>query len=167
MIITWPDLTFTLPLLMIVLIILLILFCCFLPCVFLYSQERPVNTCHVLVPHRPATVTARWTWLPSSITSSYHIPHHITNLMSLGKLATNTYHTLPYPTPLYTNPTLPPLHSHHQFQCLDMTTLATLSTVNGDLAYYTYGAIPNNPLTWDAEKVDKRRLNFILNLLTR
>lgn len=38
-------------------------------------------------------------------------------------------------------------------QCLDMSTLATLSTVNGDLAYYTYGAIPNNPRTWDAEKI--------------
>ena len=53
--------------------------------------------------------------------------------------------------------TTSPCNGHGQ--CLDMTTLATLSTVNGDLAYYTYGAIPNNPLTWDAEKVDKRRFD--------
>lgn len=38
-------------------------------------------------------------------------------------------------------------------KCYTMQKLATLATVNGDNAGFTYGAIPNNPLTWDAEKV--------------
>lgn len=38
-------------------------------------------------------------------------------------------------------------------ECLDMTTLATLATVNGELAGYTYGATPNDPDTWDGLKV--------------
>lgn len=37
-------------------------------------------------------------------------------------------------------------------KCYDMQTLATLATVNGDAAHFTYGLIPNNPLTWDATK---------------
>ena len=35
-------------------------------------------------------------------------------------------------------------------QCHDMSTLAELAEVNGDAADFTYGATPNNPLTWDA-----------------
>lgn len=38
-------------------------------------------------------------------------------------------------------------------QCLSMTTLATLSTENGVLAGYTYGATPNDPATWDGLKI--------------
>lgn len=38
-------------------------------------------------------------------------------------------------------------------QCLDMFSLATLATVNGDLAGFTYGAVPNTPGTWDAHKI--------------
>lgn len=38
-------------------------------------------------------------------------------------------------------------------QCLDMTTLAELATVNGELAGYTYGRTPNKPSTWDGLKV--------------
>ena len=38
-------------------------------------------------------------------------------------------------------------------QCLSMSTLATLSTVNGVIAGYTYGATPNDPDTWDGLKV--------------
>ena len=38
-------------------------------------------------------------------------------------------------------------------ECLDMTTLATLSKVNGEYAGYTYGATPNNPSTWDGLKI--------------
>lgn len=38
-------------------------------------------------------------------------------------------------------------------QCLDMSTLATLSTVNGDLGGFTYGDTPNDPATWDANRV--------------
>lgn len=38
-------------------------------------------------------------------------------------------------------------------QCLDMMALAALADVNGDAAGFTYGAIPNNPLTWDANMV--------------
>ena len=34
-----------------------------------------------------------------------------------------------------------------------MSTLATLSTVNGVIAGYTYGATPNDPDTWDGLKV--------------
>jgi hypothetical protein len=38
-------------------------------------------------------------------------------------------------------------------QCLDMNTLASLATVNGDDAGFTYGATPNNPVTWDAYRI--------------
>lgn len=38
-------------------------------------------------------------------------------------------------------------------KCLDMNSLASLSTVNGDLAGYTYGTTPNNPYTWDANRI--------------
>jgi len=42
-------------------------------------------------------------------------------------------------------------------QCLDMYTLAKLSTVNGVIPTGTnaisYGTVPNNPLTWDALKI--------------
>ena len=38
-------------------------------------------------------------------------------------------------------------------QCVDMATLATFATVEGNLASYTYGVVPNNPQTWDAHKV--------------
>ena len=38
-------------------------------------------------------------------------------------------------------------------QCLDMASLADLSTNNGDLAGYTYGRTPNNPVTWDGSKI--------------
>lgn len=38
-------------------------------------------------------------------------------------------------------------------QCLDMNTLASLATINGDLAHYSYGATPNNPATWDAFRI--------------
>jgi hypothetical protein len=34
-----------------------------------------------------------------------------------------------------------------------MASLASLATINGDNAFYSYGAIPNNPNTWDANKV--------------
>ena len=37
--------------------------------------------------------------------------------------------------------------------CLNMMALAALANVNGNLAGFTYGAIPNNPLTWDASMV--------------
>lgn len=35
-------------------------------------------------------------------------------------------------------------------QCHDMSTLAELAEVNGEAADFTYGATPNNPLTWDS-----------------
>ena len=38
-------------------------------------------------------------------------------------------------------------------QCLDMNTLASLATNNGEVAGYSYGATPNTPNTWDAFKV--------------
>ena len=38
-------------------------------------------------------------------------------------------------------------------QCLDMTSLAELATVNGELAGFTYGRTPNKPETWDGLKV--------------
>jgi hypothetical protein len=38
-------------------------------------------------------------------------------------------------------------------QCLDMNALAALSTINGDLAGYTYGDVPNSPETWDASRL--------------
>jgi hypothetical protein len=38
-------------------------------------------------------------------------------------------------------------------QCLDMTSLAELATVNGELAGYTYGRTPNKPSTWDGLKI--------------
>lgn len=38
-------------------------------------------------------------------------------------------------------------------KCLDMQSLAALSTINGDLAGFTYGNIPNNPVTWDADRI--------------
>ena len=38
-------------------------------------------------------------------------------------------------------------------QCLDMNALAALSTVNGDLAGFTYGDTPNSPQTWDAQRI--------------
>eukprot|EP01041_Mallomonas_annulata_P005129 gene5129-10254_t len=37
--------------------------------------------------------------------------------------------------------------------CYDMSTLATLATVNGDLMSYTYGNKPNDPATWDAKRI--------------
>lgn len=37
--------------------------------------------------------------------------------------------------------------------CYDMATLAELATVNGDAAGFTYGATPNNPSTWDANRM--------------
>lgn len=38
-------------------------------------------------------------------------------------------------------------------QCLDMNTLASLATINGDLATFTYGDVPNSPQTWDAHRL--------------
>ena len=38
-------------------------------------------------------------------------------------------------------------------QCLDMSSLADLSTFNGELAGATYGRIPNKPQTWDGLKI--------------
>jgi hypothetical protein len=38
-------------------------------------------------------------------------------------------------------------------QCLDMNALAALATVNGDLATFTYGDVPNSPQTWDAKRI--------------
>lgn len=38
-------------------------------------------------------------------------------------------------------------------QCLDMSTLASLSKVNGVIQGYTYGDIPNDPNTWDALRI--------------
>jgi hypothetical protein len=38
-------------------------------------------------------------------------------------------------------------------QCLDMNALAALATVNGDLAGFTYGDVPNSPETWDAKRL--------------
>jgi len=38
-------------------------------------------------------------------------------------------------------------------QCLDMNTLGSLATVNGDLAGYTYGDTPNNAGTWDGFRI--------------
>lgn len=38
-------------------------------------------------------------------------------------------------------------------QCLDMTSLADLATVNGELAGFTYGRTPNKPETWDGQKI--------------
>lgn len=37
--------------------------------------------------------------------------------------------------------------------CYTMSDMAEFATVNGELAGYTYGVIPNNPLTWDAEHI--------------
>ena len=37
-------------------------------------------------------------------------------------------------------------------RCADMKELASFATNNGDTAYYTYGADPNNKNTWDAER---------------
>lgn len=34
-----------------------------------------------------------------------------------------------------------------------MNSLASLATINGDLANHTYGNTPNNPLTWDAFRI--------------
>ena len=44
-----------------------------------------------------------------------------------------------------------PCYGHGQ--CLDMATLATLKDVNGELAGYTYGLVPNDPSTWDATRI--------------
>lgn len=38
-------------------------------------------------------------------------------------------------------------------KCLDMATLATLTKDNGVLQSYTYGSTPNNPNTWDANRI--------------
>jgi hypothetical protein len=38
-------------------------------------------------------------------------------------------------------------------QCLTMAMLAQTATINGDIASYTYGQLPNNPSTWDANMV--------------
>jgi hypothetical protein len=38
-------------------------------------------------------------------------------------------------------------------QCLDMNALASFATLNGDYAGFTYGDTPNNPVTWDANRV--------------
>ncbi|RYH20346.1 hypothetical protein EON65_23695 [archaeon] len=38
-------------------------------------------------------------------------------------------------------------------RCVDMYTLAKINTKNGVLQNYTYGTIPNNPHTWDANRV--------------
>ncbi len=38
-------------------------------------------------------------------------------------------------------------------KCLDMATLASLATVNGDLGGFTYGSTPNNPHTWDGSRI--------------
>lgn len=43
-------------------------------------------------------------------------------------------------------------------QCLNMGQLAAHATNNGDDTTYTYGATPNNQLTWDFDMVPKRRL---------
>ena len=50
-----------------------------------------------------------------------------------------------------------------QGQCLDMKSLASLATVNGELVKtvtsagtitgYDYGSIPDNPLTWDFNRI--------------
>jgi len=37
--------------------------------------------------------------------------------------------------------------------CYTMSELAEYATINGELAGFTYGMIPNNPLTWDAEHI--------------
>lgn len=46
-----------------------------------------------------------------------------------------------------------PVECNGHGQCLNMQQLATLATINGDNAFFTYGNTPNNPLTWDAAKV--------------
>lgn len=38
-------------------------------------------------------------------------------------------------------------------QCLSMETLATLGKENGEVQDYTYGRVPNNPLTWDYQSL--------------
>jgi hypothetical protein len=38
-------------------------------------------------------------------------------------------------------------------KCLDMSSLARLSDVNGESTNFTYGAIPNNPYTWDYDRI--------------
>lgn len=38
-------------------------------------------------------------------------------------------------------------------KCLDMSTLATLATINGDLTNFTYGLTPNLASTWDANRI--------------
>ena len=38
-------------------------------------------------------------------------------------------------------------------ECLSLAFLATLTTDNGVATSFTYGATPNNPLTWDFDKV--------------
>lgn len=38
-------------------------------------------------------------------------------------------------------------------RCLDMASLATMRTSNGEKAFVTYGDIPNDPLTWDKDRV--------------
>lgn len=48
-------------------------------------------------------------------------------------------------------------------QCLSMALLAEYAEENGDAADYTYGETPNDPLTWDAEKVRE----FILLVVMR
>ena len=40
-----------------------------------------------------------------------------------------------------------------QGTCLNMADLATRYTDNGDVTAITYGATPNNPLTWDSDRV--------------
>jgi hypothetical protein len=38
-------------------------------------------------------------------------------------------------------------------RCLDMASLAILRTNNGDKAFVTYGDIPNDPFTWDKDRI--------------
>jgi hypothetical protein len=50
-------------------------------------------------------------------------------------------------------------------QCLNMNQLAAAAKVSGDVAGFTYGATPNNPLTWDAFKVCMHLYIYIYNTL--
>ena len=40
-------------------------------------------------------------------------------------------------------------------RCLSMAELAASATSNGDATAYTYGATPNNQLTWDFDMVQR------------
>ncbi|CAM6001934.1 unnamed protein product [Sphagnum balticum] len=57
-------------------------------------------------------------------------------------------------TPLTSCPGVTPCTGNgRQGQCVSMAVLATLTTVNGDFAEFTYGLTPNDATTWDANQI--------------